>query len=225
MLDTFLDFFITNFHVLTEMFLHLDLYLHKWILILGPGIYALLFVIVFCETGLVVTPFLPGDSLLFALGTFLQLKTGNLHFFWIATTLIVAAVLGDFVNYMIGYHVGPKIFKSKTSRWFNEKHLLSTRAFYERHGKKTIILARFLPIFRTFAPFVAGIGKMEYKSFCVFNIVGAIAWVSLFLALGFYFGAIPIVKENFEFVIVGIIFISFLPIIIRTINGYLASKH
>ena len=209
---------------LLEIFLHLDIHLHKWILLLGPFIYILIFAIVFCETGLVVTPFLPGDSLLFALGTFIQLKTGNLSFFWVAITLIVAAILGDFTNYMIGYHLGPKIFKKKQGFWFNEKHLLTTQAFYKRHGGKAIILSRFLPILRTFAPFVAGIGKMEYKQFCLFNIFGGISWVLFFLSLGFFFGAIPIVRENFEIVIVGIIFLSCLPLIIGTIQSYTSKK-
>ena len=179
-----LAFLTQAFQFFLEVFLHLDVYLDKWILLLGPYIYVLLFVIVFCETGLVVTPFLPGDSLLFALGTFSATGTGELHFWRVAIVLLGAAILGDAVNYTLGRYVGPKIFRSKTSRWFNQEHLISAKHFYDRHGGKAIILARFLPIFRTFAPFVAGIGRMGYPRFSFFNITGALAWVFLLLTAG-----------------------------------------
>jgi len=209
---------LSESHIMSNLFKFLDpLFLVSTLGTLG------IIAIIFAESGLFFGFFLPGDSLLFTAG--LVASQGYINIWVLLIGTSIAAVLGDSVGYAFGRKVGPKLFNKEDSRFFKKAYLERTKTFYERHGKKTIILARFLPIFRTFAPFVAGIGKMEYKSFCVFNIVGAIAWVSLFLALGFYFGAIPIVKENFEFVIVGIIFISFLPIIIRTINGYLASKH
>ena len=169
----------------------------------------------FCETGLVVTPFLPGDSLLFAVGALTALPDTVVSLPLAAVLLIIAAVVGDAVNYSIGARIGPKVFTSDTSRWLNKKHLLRAQAFYERYGGKTIIFARFIPIIRTFAPFVAGVGKMRYRRFFMFNIVGAIAWVVLFTLAGYFFGNIPTVKRNFQYVILAIIVISFMPPVIE----------
>src|SRR5262249_22994789 len=153
----------------------------------------LLFVIVFCETGLVVTPFLPGDSLLFAVGALAAMDGSPLHIYVILVLLSLAAIAGDAVNYAIGYRVGPKVFTSETSRLLNKQHLLRAQAFYEKYGGKTIILARFMPVIRTFAPFVAGIGKMRYARFALFNVFGGVLWVSAFLLGGYYFGNFPMV--------------------------------
>ena len=160
---------------LIDIVLHLDVHLAAWSTAMGPWLYVLLFAIVFCETGLVVTPFLPGDSLLFATGALCALPGSPLGIVQIIALLIAAAILGDAVNYGIGYRVGPKVFKSETSWWLNKKHLMRAQRFYEKHGGKTIVLARFMPIVRTFAPFVAGIGKMKYSRFGMFNITGGIA--------------------------------------------------
>src|ERR1700724_1076894 len=164
-----------------DLFLHLDVHLTYWAVQLGPWLYLCLFVIVFCETGLVVTPFLPGDSLLFAVGALAATEGSPLRMPVLIVLLIAAAITGDAVNYLIGFHVGPKVFRSEHSRLFNKKHLLRTQHFYEKYGGKTIILARFIPIIRTFAPFVAGIGKMEYRRFGLYNILGGIVWVLTFL--------------------------------------------
>src|SRR4051812_17882836 len=181
---------------------------------MGPWLYALLFAIIFCETGLVVTPFLPGDSLLFATGALCALP-GGISIAAIAPLLLIAAVLGDATNYSIGRTVGPKVFTSQTSKLLNHQHLLRTQAFYDRYGGKTIIIARFIPIVRTFAPFVAGIGKMQYRRFFSFNVVGAVAWVGLLLPLGYAFANLPFVKKNFHIVIFAIIGISILPAVIE----------
>jgi membrane-associated protein len=178
----------------------------------SPTLYAILFAIVFAETGLVVTPFLPGDSLLFALGAMGARDIGiNLP---LATVLvIVAAIAGDAVNYWIGYKLGPAVFKREDSRLLNKKHLLRAQEFYEKYGGKTIILARFVPVVRTFAPFVAGVGKMNFFRFWLFNIVGGVAWVLICVAAGYFLGSIPFVKRNFELVIVMIVVISVLPMV------------
>lgn len=194
-----------------HVILHLDAYLNEWIRHFGPWIYAILFAIIFCETGLVVTPFLPGDSLLFALGALCAGEAAALDFATLWVLLIIAAVVGDAVNYSIGLRIGPRIFNSETSFIFNRKHLLKTQAFYEKYGGKTIILARFVPIVRTFAPFVAGVGKMTYSRFGLFNVIGAFLWVTGFLGAGLMFGNLPAVKRNFHLVIVGIIIVSILP--------------
>lgn len=198
---------IQFFQVIT----HLDVHLNEWIRMLGPAIYAVLFLIIFCETGLVVTPILPGDSLLFALGALSAGDDAALSFSLLLVLLITAGILGDAVNYAAGRYLGPKVFKSEKSRLFNKEHLVKTQGFYEKYGGKTIIIARFLPIVRTFAPFVAGIGKMNYSRFAMFNVVGAIAWVVIFLGAGYYFGNLPQVKKNFHYVIFGIIVVSCLP--------------
>ena len=175
-----------------------------------PTLYAVLFAIVFAETGLVVTPFLPGDSLLFAIGA-IGARGIGINLPLITVLLIVAAILGDAVNYWIGYRLGPAVFKRDDSRLLNKKHLLKAQEFYEKYGGKTIILARFVPIVRTFAPFVAGVGKMNFFRFWVFNVVGAIAWVVICVGAGWLFGNVEFVKKNFELVIIAIIVISVLP--------------
>ena len=196
-----------------EILLHLDTHLDLVIRNYGFWTYGIFFLIIFLETGLVVTPFLPGDSLLFAAGTFAAL--GSLDAKWLIILLSLAAIVGDTVNYWIGYRVGPKVFRKENSRFLNKKHLHRTHQFYERYGGKTIIIARFVPIIRTFAPFVAGIGSMTYGRFITYNIVGGIGWVMIFILGGYFFGNIPLVRQNFSLVIVAIIILSILPGIIE----------
>jgi len=202
-----------------EVILHLPKHMDHWVDVLGPWLYVVLFVIVFCETGLVVTPFLPGDSLLFAVGA--VAANSKLDLFLVLGLLMTAAVLGDAVNYAIGRRLGPKVFRSEKSWLFNKAHLLRTQYFYERYGGKTIILARFIPIVRTFAPFVAGIGKMDYRRFVAYNVVGAVAWVLLCVFGGYFFGNIEWVRNNFEVVIIAIVLISVLPMGIEMVLGWL----
>lgn len=192
-----------------DLFMHLDIYLQSFVTQYGAWVYAILFLIIFCETGFVVTPLLPGDSLLFAAASIAALGQLNVHL--LAGLLALAAILGDNVNYAIGKFIGPKIFNKEKSLLFNKKYLLKTHAFYETYGGKTIIIARFIPIIRTFAPFVAGIGTMSYARFFAYNVIGACLWVGLFIYAGFYFGSIPMVKQNFSLVILGIIIVSILP--------------
>ena len=199
-----------------DIMLHLDKYLSIIIQNYGMGTYILLFIIVFCETGLVVTPFLPGDSLLFAAGAFASL--GSLNIAVLFFVLGIAAVLGDTVNYLIGKTIGGKLYHKNNLRFIKKEYLDRTREFYERHGGKTIIIARFIPIIRTFAPFVAGIGEMSYLRFVSYNVIGGVFWVGLFTLMGYYFGNLPAVKSNFTFVIFAIIFISILPGIIGFIK-------
>ena len=194
-----------------DVFLHLDVHLNAWAGTLGPWLYVVLFAVVFCETGLVVTPFLPGDSLLFAAGA-LASRAGSPINLWILIPVIfAAAVIGDSVNYEIGKWLGPKVFTRKDSWLLNQDHLHKAHAFYEKYGGKTIILARFIPIIRTFAPFVAGIGKMTYLHFISYNIIGAAAWVLGFVFGGYWFADLPLVQNHFHYVIVAIIVISVLP--------------
>jgi membrane-associated protein len=183
----------------------------------GVWTYLLLFLVVFLETGIVVTPFLPGDSLLFAAGTFAAL--GSLEVGWLWGLLFVAAVLGDTVNYRIGYTIGPRAFHGQ-NRFFKKEHLERTQQFYERYGGKTIFLARFIPIIRTFAPFVAGIGRMSYTRFVFFNVFGGFVWTVVFIFGGYYFGNIPLVKKNFTLVILAIIVLSLLPPVIEFLRSY-----
>jgi membrane-associated protein len=198
---------------LIDLFLHLDKHLGEVISHFGLWTYLILFLIIFCETGLVVTPFLPGDSLLFAAGAFAA--TGVLNPLWLFLLLSIAAIVGDTVNYWIGNWVGPKIFHQEEVRFLKKEYLLRTHEFYERHGGKTIIIARFVPIIRTFAPFVAGIGQMTYWRFISYNIIGGIVWVAGFVYGGYFFGNLPLVKKHFTLVILAIIFISILPGIIE----------
>jgi membrane-associated protein len=198
---------------LVDLIIHLDAHLSGIIRTYGLWTYLILFVVIFCETGLVVTPFLPGDSLLFAAGSFAAL--GAFKVGWLCAVLAGAAILGDTVNYWIGHRIGPKIFQRRESRFFKKEYLDRTHAFYEKHGGKTIIIARFVPIVRTFAPFVAGIGRMSYGKFLGYNVVGGAGWVALFVCGGYLFGNIPVVKRNFTVVIFGIIFVSILPGIVE----------
>jgi membrane-associated protein len=204
---------------LVDIVLHLDRHLNAWAGDLGGWLYALLFLIVFAETGLVVTPFLPGDSLLFAVGALSATEGSPISVWLVGILLMVAAIIGDAVNYAIGRRIGPKVFKSETSRLLNREHLLRAQALYERHGGKTIIIARFVPIIRTFAPFVAGIGQMSYPRFAFYNVIGAVSWVWSFLLLGFWFGNREIVKKNFTVVILAIIVISLIPAVIEFIKA------
>ena len=206
-------------HAAIDLFLHLDRHLNDFAGQLGPWLYLVLFGIVFAETGLVVTPFLPGDSLLFAAGALTAIEGSPIRIELLFLAMASAAVLGDAVNYSIGRYLGPKVFSKEDSIWLNKKHLLRTQEFYEVHGGKTIILARFVPIIRTFAPFVAGIGKMTYSRFGSFNIIGGLAWVIIGLGAGRLFGNIPFVKKNFELVILGIIAVSLLPLVIEFIRA------
>jgi membrane-associated protein len=192
-----------------DFFIHLDRYLPLIIDTFGIWVYVIVFLVVFCETGLVVTPILPGDSLLFALGTFAAL--GSLNIEVLLILLCIAAIAGDTVNYTIGHYIGPKVFHYEDSRFFKKEYLVKTNRFYEKHGGKTIVIARFMPIIRTFAPFVAGAGAMSYPKFILYNISGGIAWVCIFLLGGYFFGNIPAVKSNFTVVIIAIVIVSVMP--------------
>jgi membrane-associated protein len=209
---------ITN---LIELFLHIDEYLAQIISQYGVWTYALLFLIIFLETGIVITPFLPGDSLLFAAGSFAALGVLNP---WILVILLsIAAILGDTVNYWIGNYIGPKAFSGNV-RFLKKEYLDQTHAFFEKHGGKTIILARFVPIVRTFAPFVAGVGAMTYSKFILYNVFGGIIWVNIFVWLGYFFGNLPFVRKNFEIAILAIIFISVLPMVYEFIKAKLEAR-
>ena len=197
---------------LVDIFLHVDDYLEQIVAFMGVWTYVLLFVVIFCETGLVVTPFLPGDSLLFAAGAVAALEHANLNVVVLLVILSAAAILGDTANYWIGHWVGPRAFSGKV-RFLKKEHLDRTHAFYEKYGGKAIILARFVPIVRTFAPFVAGIGAMTYSKFILFNVIGGLLWVFLFTLLGYFFGQQPFVQANFEWVVVAIVGISLIPMI------------
>jgi membrane-associated protein len=196
---------------LIDIALHLDKYLDTLASQYGTWLYGVLFLIVFCETGLVITPFLPGDSLLFAAGAVAARPETGLSVSLISILLMAASIIGDSVNYWVGYFIGPKVFSRESSRLLNKKHLERTHQFYEKHGGKTIIIARFMPIIRTFAPFVAGIGRMTYLKFLSFSVAGTILWVNLFVYVGYFFGNLPFVKKNFTAVVLAIIFISLLP--------------
>lgn len=195
---------------LVDLFLHVDKNLAAVIQTFGAWSYGILFGVIFMETGLVVTPFLPGDSLLFAAGA-LSASLGAFDIRWLYGLMVVAAFAGDTVNYWIGHYIGPKAFTMK-SGLLKKEYLDKAQAFYEKHGGKAIVLARFVPIVRTFAPFVAGVGKMSYGKFISYNFFGGLAWVSLFLLGGYFFGNIPFVKENFHYVVVGIVLVSVVPI-------------
>ena len=190
----------------------------------GGGLYPILFAIIFAETGLVVIPFLPGDSLLFALGAVAAYPDSPINLPLTAVLLIIAAILGDAVNYAIGYYVGPAVFSREDSWLLNKKHLIEAHSFYERYGSKTIVMARFIPIVRTFAPFVAGIGRMNYFKFAVYNIVGGVAWILICLLAGYYFGRFEIVQKRFELVLIAIVFISVLPAAIEFLRSRMKPK-
>ncbi len=201
---------------LIDLVLHLDKYLGQIIQDYGTWTYLILFFVIFMETGFVITPFLPGDSLIFAAGAFAGLGYMNVGVLFFV--LALAAIAGDTANYWIGHAIGPRAF-SGSIRFLKKEYLDRTHAFYEKHGGKTIIIARFIPIIRTFAPFVAGVGAMTYSKFIAYNVVGGLAWVALFSFMGYFFGNLPIVQQNFTFVILAIIFISILPAIIEFIRG------
>jgi membrane-associated protein len=212
---------------------HIDVHLQQMCQTMGPSLYLVLFAIVFAETGLVVTPFLPGDSLLFAVGVLCNMNPARLGLPpdgfvpSLPVTMLVlfaAAVIGDAVNYAVGRFVGPKVFNSESSWLLNKKHLVKTQLFYEKYGNKTIILARFVPIVRTFAPFVAGIGQMQFRRFFAFNIIGAAIWVCLLVPLGYFFADTEIVKKRFELVILAIVFLSVLPMLIEITRGWLKGR-
>ena len=203
---------------LIDFILHVDQHLFEFITNYGVWVYGILFLIIFVETGLVVMPFLPGDSLLFAAGA-LAASTGAMNPWILGALLFIAAVLGDTVNYHIGKYIGPRVFEIE-SRFINKEHLIKTSQFFEKHGGKTIIIARFMPFIRTFAPFVAGAGTMHYRNFLLFNAIGAALWVGSFVTLGYIFGNLPVVKDNFTHLIFGIIILSVLPGVI----GYIRHK-
>jgi membrane-associated protein len=205
-----------------DFILHLDTHLVDLVSRYGTFSYAILFAIIFCETGLVVTPFLPGDSMLFAIGA-LSAK-GALDVYTAAFLLMLAAIIGDSTNYWIGYFVGPKVFRSESSRWFNRAHLERTNAFYAKYGVKTVIIARFVPIIRTFAPFVAGIGRMYYPRFLFFSVLGSFLWIGLFITAGYQVGNKQWVKDRFAIVILAVIFISILPALIEAARARRARK-
>jgi len=207
---------------LTDLVVHLDQHLESFVAQHGAWVYALLFAIVFCETGLVVTPFLPGDSLLFVAGA--VAAVGGMDIVAVTATLVAAALCGDNVNYWVGRWIGPKVFHYRESRWFSPEHLQRAHAFYERHGGKTIILARFVPIVRTYVPFVAGIGAMPYLRYLAFCVAGALLWVVSLCIVGYFFGNIPAVKNNLTVVIIVIVLISISPAIIAFIKSKLKQK-
>ncbi len=205
-----------------DIVLHLDKHLQVLIQNYGLWIYAILFLIIFCETGLVVTPFLPGDSLLFVSGALAA--TGNMHVHTLFLILVAASFLGDNTNYWIGRFFGPKVFSREGSLLLNPKHLERTQGFYDRHGGKTVVIARFVPIVRTFAPFVAGVGRMVYPRFMVFAICGALLWIGSLVYAGYFFGNIPWVKNNLSLVIIGIVLLSIMPGIIEYLRQKLGAR-
>jgi membrane-associated protein len=205
-------------HTLLDVVLHLDVHLAAWSASLGPSLYAVLFLVVFCETGLVVTPFLPGDSLLFAVGALAAIPSSGLDITASIVLLIVAAILGDSVNYKVGQIFGARALAGQI-KLINERHLKRTQEFYERHGGKAILLARFAPIIRTFAPFVAGVGRMSYGRFLGYNVAGGVVWVSSFCGAGYVFGNIPAVKQRFHLVVIAIVVISLIPAAIEAFRA------
>lgn len=207
-----------------DVILHLNKYLDVIVRDYGTWVYLILFLIIFCETGLVVTPFLPGDSLLFAIGALAAMPDSALDVRLCIVLLLIAAILGDSVNYWIGHWVGPKVFQKKESRFLNPRHLERTHEFYEKYGGKAIIFARFIPIVRTFAPFVAGVGRMTYSRFMFYNVTGGVAWIVGFILAGYFFGNIPVVKKNFSLVILVIIILSVMPAVIEILREWLKRR-
>jgi len=219
-----MDFLHQVWNFLVELVLNTEGTLDMLVNNYGTWIYAILFIIIFCETGLVVTPFLPGDSLLFLAGMIAHRETNDLHIYWLILILIVAAIIGDAVNYTIGRLFGEKMFSNPNSKIFKQSYLEKTHHFYEKHGGKTIIIARFVPIVRTFAPFVAGMGRMTYKHFFSFNVIGGIAWVSIFCLLGYFVGGVAFVQNNLKLVVVAIVIISILPGVYEVLKAKIQSK-
>lgn len=207
-----------NIYFIIDFILHLDKHLTELVAAYGVFVYVILFLIVFCETGLVVTPFLPGDSLLFVAGSLAAVEGGVMNVHFLVAILLAAAILGDTVNYTIGRKFGMKLFANPDSKIFRRSYLERTHNFYEKHGGKTIIIARFVPIVRTFAPFVAGVGSMSYGHFLLFNVIGAALWVGLLTYAGYLFGSMPVIKSNLSIVIIGIIFVSILPGVIELVR-------
>jgi membrane-associated protein len=203
-----------------DIVLHLDKHLAVLVQQYGVWIYAILFVIIFSETGFVVTPFLPGDSLLFVAGALAAIGEGGMDIGILVAVLLAGAILGNMLNYQIGRYLGPKVFQWEDSRFFNKAALMKTHDFYEKHGGKTLVISRFLPLFRTFAPFVAGIGSMNYARFTLFNLIGAVGWVVSLTLAGYWFGNLPWIRQNLSVVIVGIIVVSLVPVAI----GYIKHK-
>ena len=201
---------------LIDFILHIGDHLQELVKNYGNWIYAILFAIVFCETGLVVLPFLPGDSMLFAAGAIAAV--GDMNVFVLMGLLIIAAVLGDFVNFEIGKHFGQRLFANPSSKFFKQSYLQKTHDYYEKYGGRTIIIARFIPIVRTFAPFVGGMGKMNYAQFARYNVMGAVLWVTLFTLLGYFFGQLPFVKQHFSWIMIGIIVVSVVPMVVEIIR-------
>ena len=206
-------------HQLLDYFLHLDVHLIQGVHGLGPWFYVVLFFVVFLETGLVVTPFLPGDSLLFAVGALAAADGSTLSLPLLAVLLVIAAITGDAVNYAAGLAIGPRVFSREDSWWLHKKHLVQAQDFYARYGGKAIFLSRFVPIVRTFAPFIAGIGRMSYRRFAAWNVAGALTWVLAFLFAGYFFGNQPVIKRNFHYVVVAIVVISLVPIAIEFLRA------
>lgn len=217
----------TFFHFIVDFVLNVDEHLAEFVNQYGPLVYGLLFAIIFAETGLVVTPFLPGDSLLFAAGAMAAI--GSLNVWVLMVTLFIASVLGDAVNYSVGRYIGPRVFRpegrrGRFERLLNPKHLERTHEFFEKYGGKAVVLARFVPIVRTFIPFVAGAASMTYGTFAFYNITGGALWVFTCVGAGYMFGNIPVIKDNFELVVLGIIFVSILPMIVEVLRQWLASR-
>lgn len=204
-------------NALIDFIFHIDNYLNAIVESYGYLVYFLLFAVVFCETGLVITPFLPGDSIIFACGTLAALGKMNIMILFVVFT--AAAVSGDAINYLLGKHYGPAMVKKLGGRFIKEKYIEDTRIFYRKHGGLTVFLARFVPVVRTFAPFVAGMSKMEYREFGFYNIIGGFTWTALFLTIGFYFGNIPLIKQHFSTAVLAIIFVSLLPVFIKYVAG------
>jgi membrane-associated protein len=211
-------------HFLIDFILHVDEHLAELVGNYGTWIYAILFLIVFCETGLVVTPFLPGDSLLFVAGALAALPSNDLNIWLLILIVACAAIIGDTVNFEIGKFFGEKLFSNPDSKIFKQSYLEKTHRFYEKHGGKTIILARFVPIVRTFAPFVAGMGRMSYKYFISYNVTGGICWVSIFLLLGYFVGNIPWIQKNISLLVIVIVVISILPAVFEVIREKMKKK-
>jgi membrane-associated protein len=201
-----------------DIFLHLDRHLNEIIINFGFWAYLILFLIIFCETGLVVTPFLPGDSLIFAASA-IAAAGGSFNIMILYIVILAAAILGNLANYTIGHFIGPKVFHLEKSFFFKKEYLDRAHKFYEKHGGITVIITRFMPILRTFAPFVAGVGYMSYPRFIIYNFIGGFAWVTLFTVFGYFFGNIPFVKNNFSFVVIAIILISIIPIIVEVVRS------
>ncbi len=211
-------------HEFMNLILHLDQTLLSWSQTMGPWLYVVLFLIIFAETGLIVLPFLPGDSLLFAVGAITSLEGSPIDIYLLIPLLIAAALIGDNVNYAVGKWVGPKLFSHENSKIFNRKHFDKTHAFCEKYGSRAIILGRFMPIVRTFVPFISGIGKMTYPRFISMSVIGALLWINIFMWAGRYFGNLPAVKSNFHVVIFGVIFVSVLPILFEAYRARRQAK-